>query len=361
MAAIVLQHEQVRLAREAALSRRLLRWALGCSVVVHVAALAAFSVVHLRPVAVPEQPALIEVNLVEPPAPAPVIARPVENPPVAPPQPAPAPSVRLPRPSHIAPPAAPRPAVTRTHPAPPATVAPPRPAPRPVEPRPAPYQPPRASVAPETRAPAGGGESHTPAGGGETTTPARPGGGEVGLGAGSRQGELPGAGGGGTGTAPGSGTGSGSGSGHGTGGSAGPGTGTGTGSGPGTGAGSGTGSGRGGTEPGAGAGGTGGAGSSGGGHVSRLADRRIPTLVRRVNPVYPIAAQVEGVQGSVTLLVTVTKEGTVGRVKVAKSCGDGRLDAAAVNAVKQWRYQPAVQDGIPREVDTYATVTFSLE
>lgn len=83
--------------------------------------------------------------------------------------------------------------------------------------------------------------------------------------------------------------------------------------------------------------------------------------MRRVNPVYPMAAQVEGVQGSAKLLVTVTKEGNVGGVKVARSSGDGRLDAAAVNAVKRWHYQPAVQDGIAREVDTYATVTFSLE
>ena len=83
--------------------------------------------------------------------------------------------------------------------------------------------------------------------------------------------------------------------------------------------------------------------------------------MHRVNPVYPMVAQVEGVQGAVKLLVTVTKEGKVGAVKVARSSGDARLDASAVNAVKQWRYEPAVQDGIAREVNTYATVTFSLQ
>lgn len=95
--------------------------------------------------------------------------------------------------------------------------------------------------------------------------------------------------------------------------------------------------------------------------MSRLADRKIPALARRVQPAYPIAAQVEGVQGSVKLLVTVTKEGKVGAVRVVASSGDARLDSAAVSAVKQWRYRAAVQDGIPREVETYATVTFSLE
>jgi protein TonB len=83
--------------------------------------------------------------------------------------------------------------------------------------------------------------------------------------------------------------------------------------------------------------------------------------VRRVNPVYPVAAQVEGVEGTVRLLVTVTREGTVGAVKVVGSSGDSRLDAAAVAAVKQWRYHPAAQDGIAREVSTHAVVSFSLE
>jgi len=182
----------------------------------------------------------------------------------------------------------------------------------------------------------------------------------VGLGAGSRQGDLPTSGSGGPGAVPGAGVGSGTGSGPGAGHAGSEGSGSLAPAGGNSGGGSGTGSAggaTGGAGPGAGSGGVG----TGTGHVSRLADRKIPTLVRRVDPVYPVAAQVEGVQGAVKLLVTVTKEGKVGPVRVARSSGDARLDAAAVNAVKQWRYQPAVQDGIPREVDTYATVTFSLE
>lgn len=145
----------------------------------------------------------------------------------------------------------------------------------------------------------------------------------------------------------------------------GTGGGSGSGEGPGTGSGAvsgggGSGASGSGTGSGPGAGGSGSAGA-GGGHVSRLADRKTPALVRRVNPAYPVSAQVEGVQGTVKLLVTVTKEGKVGAAKVITSSGDARLDSAALNAVKQWKYQPAVQDGIPREVETYAAVTFSLE
>ncbi|HUT75098.1 MAG TPA: energy transducer TonB [Armatimonadota bacterium] len=166
----------------------------------------------------------------------------------------------------------------------------------------------------------------------------------MGLGSGSRQGDLPGAGGGGSGEVAGAGSGSGAGPG--------PGSGSGGASGGGDGGAGATGS---------SASGGGAASGGGGSHVSRLADRTLPALVRRVNPLYPVAAQVEGVQGSVKLRVTVTKEGKVSAVKVVTSSGDARLDGAAISAVKQWRYRPAVQDGMPREVATYATLTFSLE
>jgi len=363
MAAITLKTDNMRLLQEEALSRRLLRWALVASLMAHLAALAIFSTVRLRPQAIPQPQKLIEVKLLEPPpaiAAQPVPRPAVESPPASPRlavratarTPSPKPPIRhvepsAPRPTPVRPiprsaaaviPAVPRPAVTRVQP-------------RPTVPAPAPV------VTPPVPRPAAGSGGPAGASGGGDDRPPKPGGGEVGLGSGSRQGSLPGGGGGGSSGPPAVGSGSGSGSG--------PGTGRSGGSGPGTGGGvggrSGPGSGSAGTGSGAGTGSAAGTAPAGPAHVSRLADRRIPTLVHRVNPVYPMVAQVEGVQGAVKLLVTVTKEGKVGAVKVARSSGDARLDASAVNAVKQWRYEPAVQDGIAREVNTYATVTFSLQ
>lgn len=94
--------------------------------------------------------------------------------------------------------------------------------------------------------------------------------------------------------------------------------------------------------------------------MSRLADRALPELIKRVNPQYPASAAAEGVEGTVSLIVTVGTDGNVEKVSVSKSSGDARLDSAAVAAVKKWKYKPAVQDGIARTVDTSATVTFRL-
>lgn len=362
MAVLSLQSDHLRFAREAAFSRRVMRWALALSLLIHVAAFTVLSYAHLRPARLPAPSKLIEVNLVEPPAPPafpspPALPRPriAEEPAQrAPATPAPratarsaavgrqmaAPSPAREQPIAAAsnpsspPPRVERAAVTRESPA----------APSPT--------PPRAAIPADSDAP--------PPAPGTQEQPPRRGGGDVGLGAGSRQGDLPTSGGGAGGIpGPRSATGSGTGAGSGTGGSE-AGAQSGGGSGPGVVGGS-AGAGGGPAGSGPGAGGAGGSGGSSGGYVSRLADRRMPKLVQRVNPVYPMAAQVEGCQGVAKLQVTVTKEGKVGAVRVVTSSGDPRLDAAATNAVKQWRYQPAVQDGIAREVDTYATVTFSLE
>jgi protein TonB len=92
-----------------------------------------------------------------------------------------------------------------------------------------------------------------------------------------------------------------------------------------------------------------------------VAERKEPVVVLKGNLVYPTSAVEEGVEGIVKLEVLVTEPGSVAEVKVAKSSGDRRLDAAALEFVKGWRYKPAVQDGKPRSVWTHAVVTFELK
>ncbi len=190
--------------------------------------------------------------------------------------------------------------------------------------------------APVQRNPAG------PSGGGG-------GGGPVDLGVPSANGEPLGRIGGGTpmGGLPGEGAGSGSGIGSGSGGGSGSGSGGGDGSGRGSGSGPGTGSDR-------------GEGSGESGFTSRVADRATPMVVHKGTLRYPPAALEDGVEGKVRLKVLVTELGTVSEVTVAQVSGDQRLDAAAVEFVKGWKYKPAVQDGKPRSVYTYAVVTFEL-
>jgi protein TonB len=98
----------------------------------------------------------------------------------------------------------------------------------------------------------------------------------------------------------------------------------------------------------------------GGGFVSRVADRRQPRVVRKGTLEYPSSAVADGAEGVVKLKVLVTETGDVGEVTVVESSRDRRLDAAAREFVKGWKDLPAVQDGRPRSVYTYATVKFKL-
>jgi protein TonB len=85
-----------------------------------------------------------------------------------------------------------------------------------------------------------------------------------------------------------------------------------------------------------------------------------PTLLERAAPVYPSAARRLRAEGQVTLKVTVLPDGRVGGV-IVEACSRKGLgfEAAAVDAVKRWRYAPAPSDEGPRE--TIATVQFQQQ
>jgi protein TonB len=99
--------------------------------------------------------------------------------------------------------------------------------------------------------------------------------------------------------------------------------------------------------------------------VTRQAPVRIggqitaPALVRRVEPDYPAIAVHAKLSGTVILEATVDTEGYVEDVRVLRSIG--LLNAAAIDAVKQWRYSPLVLNGIPTPFILTVTLTFSLK
>jgi len=97
-------------------------------------------------------------------------------------------------------------------------------------------------------------------------------------------------------------------------------------------------------------------------HRSTLADRSVPELIsgpRR--PKYPKSAKDDGIQGNVTVEYTVDTEGRATGIRVSSSSGNGDLDQAAIEAVQNRRYKPAVQAGIPRDYRKRETFRFSLE
>lgn len=78
-------------------------------------------------------------------------------------------------------------------------------------------------------------------------------------------------------------------------------------------------------------------------------------------PRYPLAARRAGEQGTVTLKVLVTSEGLPRRVEIEKTSGSSRLDTAALDAVKRWRFVPARRGATPIESWVLVPVVFRLE
>ncbi len=90
----------------------------------------------------------------------------------------------------------------------------------------------------------------------------------------------------------------------------------------------------------------------------------MPRLIpgTRVRPVYPDAARGERRQGKVFLRAIIDEEGRVRAPVILKvGPGDEDLAAAAIDAVLQWRYEPATLDGVPVPVYMVVTANFSLE
>lgn len=81
-------------------------------------------------------------------------------------------------------------------------------------------------------------------------------------------------------------------------------------------------------------------------------------LVNRVQPVYPPLARQTRISGTVKLHAIIGKDGAVTQLQVVS--GHPLLVQSALDAVKQWRYQPTLLNGEPVEVDTEIDVIFSL-
>jgi protein TonB len=81
-------------------------------------------------------------------------------------------------------------------------------------------------------------------------------------------------------------------------------------------------------------------------------------LVNRVQPLYPPLARQTRISGTVKLHAIIGKNGAVEQLTVVS--GHPLLVQSALDAVRQWRYQPTLLNGDPVEVDTEIDVIFSL-
>jgi TonB family protein len=129
----------------------------------------------------------------------------------------------------------------------------------------------------------------------------------------------------------------------------------GTGSGAGIGSGSG-----GGVGVGHGAGvGAGSGGGIGGGVFKVGGGISAPQPVSTPDPEYTEQARVAKTQGTCILWLIVDDQGRPRDIRVVRGLGMG-LDAKAIEAVKQWKFQPAMKDGRPVNVQISVEVGFKL-
>lgn len=85
---------------------------------------------------------------------------------------------------------------------------------------------------------------------------------------------------------------------------------------------------------------------------------RPPVKIRDVRPVYPELAQSARVMGVVILEVNIGTDGAVTDARVLR--GVPLLNDAALDAVKQWLYEPTLLNGVPVPVIMTVTVNFTL-
>ena len=85
----------------------------------------------------------------------------------------------------------------------------------------------------------------------------------------------------------------------------------------------------------------------------------MPKKIREVAPEYPVIARNAGVEGMVIIEAVIAVDGTVRDARVLRS--HPLLDRAAVDAVRQWRYEPTRLNGQPVPVIVTVTVQFRLQ
>ena len=84
-------------------------------------------------------------------------------------------------------------------------------------------------------------------------------------------------------------------------------------------------------------------------------------LIAQTPPVYAPELQRDGVAGTVTIKASISPSGEPVNLQVISLGIDSRLSQAALDAVRQWRYSPALLNGEPVAVDTEISVDFRLD
>ncbi|HEY4530285.1 MAG TPA: energy transducer TonB [Luteimonas sp.] len=90
------------------------------------------------------------------------------------------------------------------------------------------------------------------------------------------------------------------------------------------------------------------------------ADREATPLTR-IEPEYPVEAYRRREEGTVLVSATVGPDGRPASVEVLRRSGSRELDQAAVDAVRQWTFDPAIRRGRTVAAEVQVPVTFRID
>ena len=82
-----------------------------------------------------------------------------------------------------------------------------------------------------------------------------------------------------------------------------------------------------------------------------------PEPLRKVDPKYPPTLVDERVEGEVILYAVIRKDGSVDSIQLVRGI-DAQLDANAMHALSQWKFQPATKHGQPVDLEAIVHIPF---
>ena len=85
------------------------------------------------------------------------------------------------------------------------------------------------------------------------------------------------------------------------------------------------------------------------------------TRTRYVPPQFPSSAREKGMEGWVDVQFLVNADGTVGEAAIVGAQPVGIFEQSALEAVRRWRYQPVMHDGVPVTQHARVRVRFAVQ
>jgi TonB family protein len=93
------------------------------------------------------------------------------------------------------------------------------------------------------------------------------------------------------------------------------------------------------------------------GTASHAGNIAAPVPVHKVDPKYPSTMVEERIEGEVILYGVIRQNGTVDSIQLVRGVDD-RLNANAIDAFKEWKFEPATRDGQPVDLEAIVHIPF---